>query len=117
MLTNQKALNRSIKALRKQKKKVAKLQGGNLMCFYRGLDGCKCGIGWLIPDKCYKKAFEGASIGLLMEIYSQTQIFGEKVENIQFIMKLQRVHDSLAVSEWEDGWIKLATEYKLRIPK
>lgn len=31
----------------------------NEKCVYRSSDGCKCAIGWLIPDDKYDPSFEG----------------------------------------------------------
>lgn len=35
-------------------------------CFYRSPDGCRCGVGVLIPDELYSSAFEAVNVGALM---------------------------------------------------
>jgi len=39
----------------------------NGFCAYRGDDGRRCAIGWLIPDQVYRPGLEGEAVDVLIE--------------------------------------------------
>lgn len=65
-------------------------------CMYRGPEGRRCAVGWLIPDDIYKTAMEG-SLAHLIE-YSQSgtdtaHLASVLTEHRAFLKRLQELHD------------------------
>ena len=67
----------------------------NEECVYRSPDGCKCAIGWLIPDDKYDPSFERSSYTLASKISFLT----EKYDDISFLGSLQLAHDNAAYTD------------------
>lgn len=123
MITNQEAFNKVVISLRKQgRKSRVTLSNGFFhdRCVYRGPNGLKCGAGHLIPDELYKdefdNEFEDSSIRNIVSHYGEEKVFGDKIENINFIAQLQKIHDNYRVSIWEEEFARLAQEFNLTVP-
>lgn len=83
---------------------------------YRGPDGTRCAIGWLIPDEKYELSFESSPIDRNFRIFNCLNLKNTK-ENIEFVQKLQNCHDE--ASDSEDMIMKLENfgkSYGLTIP-
>ena len=68
-------------------------------CQYRGEDGAKCAVGWLIPDDLYHPHMEGKSVLRLFADHPELQeepLF--KAWPKRFLCELQEVHDEAATS-------------------
>lgn len=72
------------------------------ICAYRGNNGCRCGIGWLIPDPNYDPCIEG--FGVTDEIRYDGDIkiaslipgfsgIADNVDTLGFLGNLQACHD------------------------
>jgi hypothetical protein len=91
------------------------------MCAYRGENGTKCGIGHIIPDSRYKKAFDtheswGGPITNLLNYEHNLKKLGierglihhdEYACRVSFLNRIQRAHDkatsgSFFVEEFKD---------------
>lgn len=95
------------------------------MCYYRGLEDCKCAVGWLIPDEEYKpemdKAVAGEDygtsvVGIVKKFYSD---FADKKGALTFLRDLQAVHDDASYSMssfpvlFSKGMIQFARQHGL----
>lgn len=49
---------------------------GDTVCLYRGPDGCRCFVGWLIPEEQYKPEMEGYSVFGLMSLMDMPFLSG-----------------------------------------
>ena len=76
-------------------------------CVYRGENGTACFAGALIPNDEYKPEMEGRLAGDC-EVAPALQ-----GHNIDFVRKLQNIHDCYEVSEWEYKLADLAERYGL----
>jgi hypothetical protein len=65
-------------------------------CAYRGVDGAKCAVGWLIPDRQYNKDMEGDVDNLFNYYNIDTHSNKSTVDKYEFLTRLQSVHDAIA---------------------
>lgn len=79
------------------------------MSVYRGSNGSKCVIGFLIPDDRYDPEMEGR--GCLDAIVSE--VLKSLGHDLELCLSLQAVHDIGEVSEWEDRLRGIAKDYGL----
>ena len=91
------------------------LEGGTT-CAYRGVDGMRCAVGFLIPDELYYDGLEGNS-AISVEI---TNVLSTVITTDQdlcvFLSDLQDVHDGWASGEKADLFDRfqnIAMRYKL----
>jgi hypothetical protein len=105
--------------LRQQKSKALSDVGS---CMYRSDDGKKCAAGCLMTDEEYAPGMEGNSIGAILasdarsngvSIPCPTSLFEKLGQHASLIRKLQIVHDSREVKDWEDGLAIVARQYNL----
>jgi hypothetical protein len=81
-------------------------------CAYRGKDGCRCPIGWLIPDELYSPNMENILIGGLLygKYYPNlVELFSPTI-SAQDLAALQYRHD---VCQSLRGW-KIDVSAKMR---
>ena len=72
-------------------------------CQYRGEDGAKCAVGWLIPDDLYHPHMEGKSVLRLFVDHPELQEEPTfKAWTSYLLCELQEMHDNAAV-EWHPG--------------
>lgn len=64
----------------------------NTHCLYRGPEGRKCAIGWLIPDDEYQVHFEEGSLG---DVYEACPSLDGLDDDI--LDRIQRAHDNAAI--------------------
>lgn len=72
-------------------------------CQYRGEDGAKCAVGWLIPDDLYNPHMEGKTVLRLFVDHPELQEEPTfKAWTSYLLCELQEMHDNAAV-EWHPG--------------
>lgn len=73
------------------------------ICQYRGEDGTKCAVGWLIPDDLYDPHMEGKTVLRLFVDYPELRkepLFKEWTSDL--LCDLQHIHDGAATA-WHHG--------------
>lgn len=68
-------------------------------CLYRGPNGCKCAIGWVIPDAEYQPRFDQGC--LLEEVVIACPTLRRL--DLDFLIDLQKAHDVPALVNGEAG--------------
>jgi hypothetical protein len=76
-------------------------------CFYRGIDGCKCAAGILIPDEHYTPQHEGTRWANL--------VWRGMVppQHNKLICRLQGIHDGCCPWAWRRELVELAANFGL----
>lgn len=84
-------------------------EGGS--CKYRGPNGLKCAIGWLIRDVDYKLEMENKGLIALLRKYPILDyILPEDMDaekGINLLGRMQAIHDVHPVEEWTPEFEKL----------
>lgn len=107
----QKLFNRTVRGLASQgfERSMAPLGDG---CAYRGQDGCRCAIGWLIPNKRYSPDLEGW--GASRRCVRKAVAAGSP----GFLAYLQRCHDQgRTPDEMKKNLRAFASDHGLALPK
>lgn len=68
--------------------------GATGLCQYRGKNGCKCAVGWLISDHDYDPVWEEKGHGMTFSTDSPQKLMIEKGYSIDLLTCLQDAHDS-----------------------
>ena len=97
------------------------LQGNSDSCAYRGLNGKRCFIGFIIPDELYSPAYEKHSVCELFEMSGElsdllTPSDMSTYDAVNFLSQLQGIHDSTSPEIWEENLEKLAAQHDLEVP-
>ena len=82
------------------------LEGSSPLCQYRGKDGVKCAVGWLIPDDLYDSGMEAKVVTRLVKLYPDLlDIPSLRPWTLDMLELLQNYHDDAAIS-WdpEEPW-------------
>ena len=109
-LTRQDIFNISASGLLKQ----GKASKDSSSCMYRGPNGLKCAIGMLIPDELYKPRFEGYSAsGFGVRKALVKAGVPNTVAFVNFLVRLQKVHDDHLVEDWDCELVNFAHHYDL----
>ena len=84
-------------------KEISEDHGGQelIKCKYRSEDGCKCAVGFLIPDNVYSPEFEDNGIP---SILSKLKV--ESFNNNELLAKLQMLHDSIPMGAKPIMWFE-----------
>lgn len=86
-------------------------------CAYRGENGLKCGIGFLIADEFYDPDIEGNTAvfnGVIEAVVKSNGIKEDlSADDICFLGKIQNVHDAKSPWEWKPEFKNLAKRYGL----
>lgn len=88
----------------------ARSLGKDKLCKYRGENGLKCAAGCLIADEEYKPTFERKTWGELSK--SRTYKIGNC--HAELINRLQHIHDSGFLYDWEEELGQAAKEFGLK---
>lgn len=92
-------------------------QDGEPHCAYRGEDGTKCGIGFLIPDEFYDyRMDECSSVGvadLISDFECGPLLDDWSPRDKQFLGELQNIHDGNTVDEWPCYFEQFALDHDL----
>ena len=88
------------------------------VCAYRGQNGLKCAIGFLIADEDYvpEMDIDGKSVSKLVSdttFQNNPSIQRLKALDIDFLSELQGIHDRYEPVQWSIRLKALAKEYKL----
>jgi hypothetical protein len=92
------------KALLKQKEKSWRYH----MCVYRGPNGTKCAVGFLLPDAEYNMEFEMLT---LEEVRAGSETL--KRYSLDFLTAIQRIHDKSPVDNWPEKFEAMEKELEL----
>ena len=95
-------------------------------CEYRGADGCKCAVGFLIHDDDYDPVIENVTIRNLLggwgtfsedlgavrlwEALGKPDFDGERMD---LLKRLQDIHDQKNLKEWKSNLKVLADDFNL----
>lgn len=85
-------------------------------CAYRGKNGLKCAIGWLIPDEKYKRHMDRGNSSIDHKP-SVVNAAGINKSDMSFAVALQMIHDEVPSSELKASMEDFARDYGLTIPE
>lgn len=128
-MTNQEILNLVYPAIVKQ---GGMSVGSDGFCAYRGENGMRCAVGWLIDDENYRHALESQTVdGSIVVRKALGNSVGEV--DIEFCSALQDAHDAFLIAQtlgkldkeevesWETfnkkEFERLADEWNLELPE
>lgn len=128
-MTYQEMFNVAYKGLKSQNFYQSVVGGLNSDCQYRGANGMRCALGWLIPDEKYEVVFENKTPS--WNLSQATNPKGYKInqrlcaaaglnnkDKIIFAQELQYCHDDATSPEVMKNKLKyFAKKYKLTIPQ
>lgn len=120
-MDRQRVFNLVCNHLLSQKKVSERL--GTAQCSYRGEAGTRCAIGCLIPDELYTEAMEGLMVSHpnIISALSSAGVLTEqdtnRISTLQFLQKLQGIHDSIHPERWESKLREFAYDYNLVMPE
>lgn len=114
MLTKQEVFDKAGVALLKQKAKSL-MEPDSPSCAYRDAYGNKCAAGHLILDEYYTFDLEDLTTQNedVIKALVQSGVDMYQPDIFRMMRKLQQLHDSTPVEEWERNLICLAHEYEL----
>lgn len=71
-------------------------------CLYRGPNGRKCAVGFLITDDAYNRSIEGEDVNSdkVIEALVNSGIDAHDYHTVNTLASLQRLHDTASPSEW-----------------
>lgn len=88
-------------------------------CMYRGPNGLKCAVGFLIADEAYQPELEGRSVNN-MAVLAALEDSGVPVMTMQqlghMLLQLQGVHDGCPLPTWRKKLEEIAKKYDLTMP-
>lgn len=90
------------------------------LCRYRGPNGLRCAVGWLIPDTMYRESLENQPIPLYMVSALYPTLRGDDLTRMgRFLKDLQYAHDYAeeSGSEMKARIEEVAADYGLIIPE
>lgn len=108
--SEQKTLNKVVRHARRQGCKSVDPMTNS--CLYRGPQRRRCFAGAVIPNRMYRKEFEGKSAQSI-NVAPTLQTLGL---NVDLCQDLQNVHDNNDVSQWENRLKVVADKYGLTVP-
>jgi len=89
------------------------------VCQYRGEEGRKCAVGWLIPDEAYSANLEKEGSIRCNDLLIETlKTIGIREEYTDFLSELQSIHDSFKYpDEMQANYDRYAKDHKLTVPQ
>lgn len=110
-MTLQEAFNYVVKGLLSQAHPSAEGSLGTTMCFYRGGENIRCGVGWLIPDSMYSSDMEYMSIDEVLDNFPDlAEAPMIRLFTREELMLLQQYHDDAAIKFCREG--NLASDWQ-----
>ena len=86
-------------------------------CKYRSDQGLTCAVGCLMTDDMYEASFEGESVRDKYVTEALIPIIGvnkaKKEDKLELLSKLQHIHDSANVGNWDIKLRELKLEFKI----
>ena len=122
MLSLQEILDKVVNGLRKQGCKSLDCRNS---CMYRGPNDTKCAAGQLILDEHYDERFEGHPVygppdhPKVIGVRNALRLSGCNIgdsRTFELVSDLQRLHDSLDIEDWEEGFKITAQDFGLEYP-
>ncbi len=104
-----------VRHLRTQKCRATRVWANRQICAYRGMEKGKkvsCAAGCLIPDDKYVEQMEGSSVTINNLVDDCLRSLGYDLE---FVRRLQMVHDDHLEKDWENEFRAAAEEYNLKL--
>ena len=90
-------------------------------CRYRGSDGSKCAVGFLIPDELYVWRMEGDSLSGLCDHFPDVCAKAGIKKHNDILKCLQHMHDSPSTWKSQDNFVRrarrIADLYNLTVPE
>lgn len=108
MSLKQELFDRISKHLLKQNAKSIGIGG----CRYRGDNGLKCAVGAIISDKRYSEKIEETNV-YNQEVADCLPVRYQGRGSIEFLAKLQKLHDQLPVDLWKQRLEEIAKDENL----
>lgn len=95
-----------------------RLIGGGLACLYRGPNGRKCAVGWLIKDQFYRPELEALKVGdVRMEEALRLSGVDLNPNTVCLLSDLQSAHDGVAdLDKFIWSARKIAAKFGLTFP-
>ena len=112
-MNDQEAFDKMVRHMRLQGEKCTDETGN---CVYRGLDGMKCAVGAIIPDTEYRWEFDNSIESSQIENIID-QIPSLRDVDLDILMEMQYIHDSLPNDRWEANFESIAKSHGLEMPK
>ena len=113
MRTAQEIFDTVVNHLRQQN--ATALSEDGFTCAYRGRNGTRCSVGILIPDELYSPQMEGHNLRHLMGFnLIPSPLKEEFATHLNLLTRLQSVHDSREIYNWEAGFSSVANDFKLQ---
>lgn len=113
-MTSQEVFNKVVSHLRKQGcKSEGEKAVGHIICLYRGPNGTKCAAGCLIDDEDFDPEMDfGYGVA---DLFEKWPVVSDKIgrDNQRLLSRLQIIHDSYEVAEWETYFAECAMKYDL----
>ena len=94
------------------------LSDNELECAYRGENGLRCAVGYLIDDAHYRVYMEGRSVqddSVLRAVKSSLGLLHLPARTADLLGDLQHLHDLTPPDEWREGLKELARQYDLEL--
>ena|ERR1700686_1536501 len=85
----------------------------DIACVYRARDGSKCAGGILINDEEYNPKMEKHLFDKVLNYYGPISLKERLLPHIELIMRLQSIHDTSEVKDWEQGFKNCAEDFNL----
>lgn len=84
-------------------------------CAYRGADGSRCAVGFLIADECYDRRMEDKTAAQLIRDFPDLGplLSGAYANDVHFLTDMQMIHDEEAPEMWPEAFRRLARNYGL----
>ena len=119
-MTAQTVFNKVVRHLRQQGKKAAHWQVNQwgdryYVCDYRSntAEGLKCAVGCLISDSEYTPDMELKKVAALKD---HDLLPKHLIPHLYLLKDLQKLHDEIKPSRWEQKFRVVAKEYNLTVP-
>lgn len=85
-------------------------------CKYRGWEGTKCAIGFIIPDDIYDTKYEGSSVSQIHSLLPLEMIYDNGHANFEmerFLDDMQDIHDDSEIETWFAHFVTVGRTYHL----
>jgi hypothetical protein len=120
MSSEQRLFNRVARhLLRQNKRSKRRVDRGaffEVVNAYRSKDGLRCGVGSVIPNRCYTEKMEGMHIGAILRkpfVWKRKEIPPALIENQMMLQRMQELHDRTPVKKWLAALKQVAGEWAL----
>jgi len=113
-LTNQTAFEQAIIGLFEQNEKA--YDPDEDRCWFRAPNGCKCAVGFIIPDDIYHPEMENYHPSSLKKRYPELEAYWRDVDD-DLLSELQDIHDFYTPDRWREKFEHTARSWNLTLEK